>query len=145
MSYPFWCCGIPTKITRKHFCDWWRRFNAFVSTCTVNFCTAHRQNKTGRFDTECSVPVARLCGIVGSLSWFTKCLIFITGNILPVMNMNEKCIYSSENRACTIIQCAIVLDVCHITSTWPFISWWYVANNYIRTPRTERPPENPWS
>ena len=61
------------------------------------------QNKTCRFDNEVFVPVSSLCGVLGSLYWFTKCLIFIKVNILSVVYINEKCIYSSETRACTII------------------------------------------
>ena len=39
--YPLWCCGIPTKIPWKPFCNWWHIFNSFVSTCAVAFHTTH--------------------------------------------------------------------------------------------------------
>ena len=64
-------------------------FNAFVSTCEVAFCTTHGQNKTHSYDTEGFVSVAILCGIVGSQSWFTKCWIGRTGDILSVMYIHE--------------------------------------------------------
>ena len=44
--YPFWCCGIHTKMPRNPFCAWWRIFNLFVWTCAIAFCTTHGQNKT---------------------------------------------------------------------------------------------------
>ena len=96
--------------------------NAFVSTCAVAFYTTQGQNKTRRFDTEGFVSVASLCGIVGSLYWFTKCLIGRTGNIWSVVYTNERCIYPSETRACTILECEIVRNVCHVNSTWPLVS-----------------------
>ena len=101
-----------------------------------------RTEKKSRFDTEFFVPVTSLCGVVGSLSWFTKCLIGRTRNILSFVYINEKCIYSSENRACTIIECAIVCNVNHVTSTWPLIYLWSGATNAIHTPRTEIPSWN---
>ena len=103
MRYPFWCCGIQNKIPQKRFFDWWRMFNAFVSTCEVAFCTTHGNNKSSSFDTESFVPVGSLCGIVDSLSWFTNHLIGWTGNILSVVYINKKIIYLSEARAYTII------------------------------------------
>ena len=118
--HPFWCCWIPTKTPWNHFCGWWRIFNAFVSTCVVAFCTTHKHNKTCEFNTEGFVPVASLCGVVYLLYWFTKCFIGITGNIWLVVYMNEKCIYLSETRACTIIECVIVWKFWHATSTWTF-------------------------
>ena len=103
MRYYFLCCGIPTEMPQKPFCEWWHMFNTFVSTCSVAFCTTQGQNKTRSFDTEGFVPVASLCGIIGSLSWFKKCLIGITGNIWSVVDINTKSIYHSETRTCTII------------------------------------------
>ena len=114
-------------------------FNAFVSTWAVTFCTTHKKNRTCGFGTEGFVTVSSLCVVVGSPSRFIKCLIGRTVNILSVMYMNEKCIYSSKTLACTIIECAIVCDVRHVTSIWPFISWWSVAANISRTTRKERP------
>ena len=52
-------------------------FNAFVSTCALEVSTTHGQNKTRRFGTEGFVPVASLCGVVGSPYLFTKCFIDI--------------------------------------------------------------------
>ena len=52
-----------------------------MSTCAVAFLTTHGYNKAHRFYTEGFIEVASLCGAVGSKSWFTKCLIGITGNI----------------------------------------------------------------
>ena len=43
-------------------------FNAFLSTCEVEFCTTNGHDKTREFDTEGFVPVASLCGLVGSTS-----------------------------------------------------------------------------
>ena len=138
MSYPFWCCGIPTNMTRKTFCDQWRMFNAFVPTCAVKFHTTHGQKKTFSFDTEGFMPVDSLCGEVGSTSWFDKCLIGRTRNIWSVMYIYEKCIYLSETRACTIIECAIVRNVLHVNSTWPFIYSLSSDANDTLTPRIER-------
>ena len=101
--YPFWCCGIPMKIPQKTFCAWWHIFNTFLSTRAVYFCTTHGKNKIQRFDTECFVPVASFCGVVGSPYWFSNCLIGRTGNMLSVVYINAKCIYLSETCACTII------------------------------------------
>ena len=64
-------------------------FNAFVSTCEVSFHTTHQQNKTRMLDTEGLITVEILCGVVSSLSWFTKCLIGRTGNILSVLYINK--------------------------------------------------------
>ena len=122
----------------KPFCDWWRTFNDFVSTCAVYFRTRHGQNKTHMFDTEGFLPVESLCGVVGSPSWFTIFLIGITVSIWSVIYIDTKCIHSSETRMFTIIECEIVHNVCHVTSTCSFISWWYGAANDITTLRTER-------
>ena len=51
-------------------------------------------------------------------------------------------IYSSETCVCTIIECVIVSNVCHDTSTWTLIYWWYGADNENCIPRTERPSWN---
>ena len=113
-------------------------FNSFFSTCAVAFRTTHGQNKTCGFDTKGFMQFAILCGVLGSLSWFTKCLIVRTGNILSVVYINEKCIYSSETRVCTIIEYVIAWNVRHVTSTWQFISWWYSAANVITRSRVGR-------
>ena len=83
--YPFWCCGIPTKMPQNHFCAWWRMFNVFVSTCAVAFRTTHGQNKTRKCDTEGFVPVASLYGVVGSPSSFIRSFIGSTGKIWSVV------------------------------------------------------------
>ena len=142
MWNPFLCCTIPTNMPQKMFCDWWCMFNAFVSTCEVAFLTTHGQNKKCGFDTEGFVPVYGLCGVVGSSSWFNKYLIGRTGNIWSVMYINSRSMYSSETRAGTIIECTIVLNVHHITSTWQFIYWWYDATNTSCTPCIEIPSWN---
>ena len=49
----------------KNLFDLCCMFNAFVSTCTVAFCTGHGKNKTCRFDTGGFVIVSSLCGVVG--------------------------------------------------------------------------------
>ena len=82
---PFLCCGIPTKMPQKPFCDWWWIFNASMSTFSVDSSTRYGQNKIGGFDTEGFVPVLSLCGVVGSPYLFTKCLIGRTGNIWSLM------------------------------------------------------------
>ena len=125
-------------ICQDFFCDWWWIISAFVSTCAVAFCTTHGQNKRSRFDTGGFVTVSSLCGVVGPPSWFTKCLIGKTGDIWPVAYINEKCIYSSETRVCTIIEYVIAWNVRHVTSTWQFISWWYSAVNVITRSRVGR-------
>ena len=114
-------------------------FNAFMSTCVADFFTTHGQNITRVFYTEGIFSVEILCGIVGSLYWFTKGLICKTRNMRQVVWINSKCVNSSETRACTIIDCAIVCNVRHVTLTWPLIYLWYGADNLICTPRTERP------
>ena len=116
-------------------------FNAFVSTCAVAFFTTHGKNKMRSFDNEDLFPVASLCGVVVSPYWFTKCFIGITGSIWAVMYINEKCIYYSETRVCNIIECAIVLNVRHVTSSWLIISWWSGAANDCLNPHIERPSE----
>ena len=100
------------------------------------------ENWCNYFCTECFVPVSSLCGVVGSQSWFTKYLIGTTKNILSVLYINAKCIYFPKIRAYTISKCAIVRNVCHVTSTWPFIYWWSGATNSSRTMRTEIPSLN---
>ena len=47
-------------------------FNAFPPMCTVAFHKIHGQNRMRMFYTEGFVPVASLCGVVGSPSWFIK-------------------------------------------------------------------------
>ena len=130
------------QICHDFFCDWWRMFNSFISTCVVAFNTTHRQNKARMFDTECLVPVASLCGVVGSPSWLSKYLISRIGGIWSVVYINTKCMCLSENRVCTIIECEIVRNVRHVTSTWPLIFWWSGAANFSRTTCTERPYRN---
>ena len=94
------------------------------------------------FDTEGFIPVASLCGVVDSQSWFIKCLIGKTGKILSVVYINEQCMYLSETHACTIIDCSIFLNVFHVTSTWPLILWWSDDDNISCTTFTERPSWN---
>ena len=84
------------------------------------------------------LPVVSLCGVVDSPSWFLKCLIGKKGNMWWVVYINEKCMYYSKTRPCITIECAIVLNVCHVTPTWALISWWHGAVNLSRTPSTER-------
>ena len=139
MRHPFWCCVNTTNIPHKPFFEWWHMFNAFVSICVVVFRTTHGQNKPHRFYTGGFVPISSLCGIVDSPSWFTKCLLFSTGNILSVVYINAKCIYLSEIRVCTTLECAIVRFFLHVTSTWPLISWWSGDDNSSCTPHKERP------
>ena len=136
MRYLCCCCVIPTKIPPKPFCYWWRVFNAFLSIFAVKSFTTHGQNKTRRFDTEGLVPVASVCGVVGSPSWVIKCLIGKIVNIWWVVFINSKCMYSSETWVCTIIECAIVLNFHPVTSTWPLISWWYGSANVSCIPHT---------
>ena len=137
MRKPFWCCGIPTEIPQNPFYDWWHMFNAFPSKYAVVFCTNHRQNRTHKFNTEGFLPDASMCGVVGSLSWFTKVLIGRIRNMFWVVYIHAKCIYSYETCAYTIIECAIVNKVQHITSTCTFISWWSDASKVRHTTRTE--------
>ena len=59
----------------KTFCAWGCIFNAFDTTCTVDFGTTHGQNNTHKCDNEGFVPVASLNGVVGSLSLFIRSLI----------------------------------------------------------------------
>ena len=59
-----------------------------MTTFAVAFRTKYGQNKTHGFDTEGSVPVASLCGIVGLPSYFTKCLIGKTVNMWSVVYIN---------------------------------------------------------
>ena len=142
MMYPFWCCVIPKKRPRAMFCDLWRMFNVFLSTCAVALHEKHVQNITCRFDTEGFVPVASFYGVVDSPSWFIKWLFGRIGSIWWVMYINGKCTYQYKTRVCTIIECAIVPNVCHVTSTWPFVSWWSVAANVSHNTRIERPSWN---
>ena len=101
--YPFWCCGIPTKVPRKTFCAWWRIFNAFLLMFAVGFRTTHVKNNMRKCDTEGFVPVSSLCGVVGSLSLLIRYLIGRTGKIWSVAYINAKWIYAYETLACTII------------------------------------------
>ena len=137
MRYPFCCCVIPTNIPRKPFCDWWRMFNTFPPICAVSFHTAHVHNRTRESNTGGFIPIASLCGAVGSPSCFIKCLIGKTVNIWRVVYINGKYIYLSKTRVCSIIECVIFHDVRHVTSTWAWISWWYDAAKVSRNPRTE--------
>ena len=133
--YPFWCCGIPTKIPWNPFGAWWHIFNAFVSTGAVTFHTTHGQNNMHNCDTEGFVPVASLCGVVASPSSFIRSLIGITGNMWSFIYINAKWIHNSENLACTIRECITVRNVLHVTSTCPFIYWYSGAVNVKWTPR----------
>ena len=69
------------------------------------------RNITRKFDAEGLVPVSRLVGIVGSPSWFSKCLIGKTINMQWVVYIKEKCMHLSKTRTCTIIECVIILNV----------------------------------
>ena len=126
---PFLIFWNTKEDTLKTFYDQWRMFKNFVSKCEVSFRITHWQNKTRRFDTEGFAPVSSLCGVVGSPSWFTKCLIGITGNIWSVVHINVRYIYLPETHVCTIIGCAIFRNVIQVNSTWLFVYWLYgVAN-----------------
>ena len=72
-------------------------------------------------------------------SRFTKFLIGKKGNIWSVVYINSKCMYLLETRLCTIIECVIVWNVRHVTSTLPLISWWFGASNESCAPNKERP------
>ena len=93
------------------FCAWWRIFNVFVSTCAVAFRTTHGKNKTRKCDTEGFVPVASVCGVVGSPPSFIRSLIGRTGKIWSVVYINAKWTYTSGTLACTIRACATVHNV----------------------------------
>ena len=95
---PFFMLWNSNKDTPKTNSELWLTFNAFVLMWETDFCTKHGQ-KTRRFYAEGFVTVDSLCGAVGSPSWFTKCLIGRTGNILSVMHINANCIYLSETQA----------------------------------------------
>ena len=98
-----------------------------MSTCAYDFLKTHGQDKTRKFDTEGFVPVSSLCGVFTSSYWFTKCLIDRIGDILSVVCINEKCIYSPETRAWIIIECG--------TTICPCIYWWSGAANESCTPQ----------
>ena len=123
------------KIPQKTFCAWWLIFNAFLSTCAVAFRTKHGHNNTRKCDTEGFVPVESLNGLVKSPSSFIISFIGRTVKILSVVYINAKWINASENLACTIIECAIVRNVLHVTLTCPFISWCSGAANVKWTPQ----------
>ena len=133
MRYPFWYSRIPERIPWKPFCDQWRIFNAFVSTCEFSFRATHGYNRTCRFYTEDFITFASFCGVVGLLSLIIKLLIGRIGSMWSVMYINAKCIYLSETCVCTIIECAIVWHSNCVTSTWPFNSWWSSASNSTLT------------
>ena len=136
---PFLVLWNSNKYTPKNIFSWWCMFNAFLLMCEVSFFTTYGKNGTHIFDTKVFVSVASLCGVVGSPSWFTKCLIGKTGNIWWVVYINSKCMYSSKNSVCTIIEFAIVHNVNYVNSSWPFISWWSSATNVSGTIFTEIP------
>ena len=111
-------------------------YNIFdVSTWVIAFRTTHGQNNTRKCDTEGLVPVASLCGVVGSPSSFIRSLIGRTRNIWSVVYINVKWTYTSGTLACTIRACATVHNVLQVTSTCPFISWCSGAANVRQTPR----------
>ena len=120
---------------RKPFCAWWRMFNVFVSVCVVALRTKHGQNNTRKYDTEGFVPVASLCGVVGSSPSFIRSFIGRTGKMWSVVYIDAKWTYTSRTLACTIRECATVRNVLHVTSTCPFISWCSGAANVKLTPR----------
>ena len=110
-------------------------FNVFVSTCAVALRTTHGQNNTRKCDTEGFVPVASLCGVVGSLSSFIRSLIGRKGKIWSVVYINAKWTYTYGALSCTIRECATVHNVLQVTSTCTFISWYSGAANAKQTPR----------
>ena len=133
--YIFWCSGIPMKIPWNPFSAWWRMLNVFISMCAVALRTTHGQNNTRKWDTEGFVPVAILCGVVGSSSFFIRSLIGRTGKMWSVVYINAKWTYTSGTLACTIRECATVRKFLQVTSTCLFISWCSGAANITRTPR----------
>ena len=133
--YPFWCSGIPTKIPRNPFCDWWRMFNDFVSTFAIAFRTTHVQNIMCKWDTEGFIPVASFCGVVRSPSLFIRSLIGRTGKMWYVVYINVKWTYTYGTLACTIRECSTVRNVLQVTSTCPFVSCCYGAANVNRNPQ----------
>ena len=104
-----------------------------VNVCS-RFFTTHGHTRTRIFDTEYFVPFASLCSVIGSPSWFIKCLIGKTVHIWWDVKITTKCVLS-KTRACTIIECAVVRNVYHFNSTWPIIYWWYGGANASCTPR----------
>ena len=115
--------------TVKTFCAWWRMFNVFFPTCAVDFCATHVQHNARKCDTEGFIPVASLYGVVRSLSLFIRSLIGRMVKIWSFVYIDAKLIYASETLACTITECSIVRNFIHVTSTFPFISWFSGASN----------------
>ena len=113
----------------NYFCAWWHMFNAFLSACAVALRTTYGKNNTHKRDTEGFIPVTILNGVVGFPSSFIRSLIGRTGKIWSVVYMNAKLIYASKTLACTIRECAIVLNVLHANLTYLFISWCSGAAN----------------
>ena len=96
---------------------------------TYNTC----KNNTRKGYTEGFVPVASLCGVVGSPSSFIISLIGRTRKIWSVVYINAKLTYTFGTLACTIRSCTNVRNVLQVTSTCPFISWCSSAANVRRT------------
>ena len=126
---------ITTNIPRKPFCAWWSIFNAFMPPFAIYFRTTHRKNNTPKCDTEGSIPVAILNGVVVSPSSFIRYFIGRSRKIWYVLYINTKWIYTSETLAYTIRDCTIVRNVLEVTLTCPFISWCSGAANVKWTPR----------
>ena len=84
------------------------------------------------------ILVASLYGVVRSPYLFIRSLIGRTRKIWSVVYNNEKWIYASETLACTIWECAILRNVLHVNSTFPFISWRSGAANVKWTSRVWR-------
>ena len=93
----------------------------------------HGQNNTRKYNTEGFVSVASFCGVVRSPSSFIISLIVRTGKIWSVVYINAKWIYASKTLACTIIECATVCNVLHVTSTCLLISCCSGAANVKQT------------
>ena len=112
----------PNENTAKPFLCLVTHIQRLCLNMCCSFCTTHGQNKTRKCDTEGFVPVASLCGVVGSPSSFIRYLIGRTGKIWSAVYINAKWTYTSATLACTIRVCATVRNVLQVTSTFLFIS-----------------------
>ena len=90
--------------------------------CSVDFHTIHGQNNTRKCDTEDFVPVTILNCVVGFPSLSIRSLIGRTSEIWSFVYIYKNLMYTSKTVACTIRECAIVLNVIHVILNFLFIS-----------------------
>ena len=111
------CCGCCQVCDEIH--------RVLVEVPVVRVCDGIVRRSVGDFhivfNLEAPLPVGGGEDYFEMGGSFVTRLLLVPPPIISREHINLKCIYYSETRACTIIECTIVHNVRHVTSTWKLI------------------------